>query len=145
MNSKAQRTERSAGKLHFVPLAPHPPLHRYYGEREARQGFLNDLFNRTAAHYRNVDKAAGLGFGIWYRRRALKQAGLAPGMKLLDVACGPGLVTECAVDLVGASGLVVGLDPSLGMLSEARKGPCRKLLIGVGERLPFPDASFDFL
>ncbi len=31
------------------------------------------------------------------------------------------------------------------MLREARKGPCGKLVIGVGERLPFPDAAFDFL
>jgi demethylmenaquinone methyltransferase/2-methoxy-6-polyprenyl-1,4-benzoquinol methylase len=66
-------------------------------------------------------------------------------MHVLDVACGPALVTQCAGDIVGPKGSVIGLDPSLGMLREARKGPCRKLVIGVGERLPFPDASFDFL
>lgn len=147
MNPKAHpRDERSARQLPFVPLAPHPPLHRYYGgEGETRQGFLNDLFNRTAYQYRNIDKATGLGFGIWYRRRALEQAGLASGMHVLDVACGPALVAQCARDIVGPTGSVVGLDPSLGMLREARKGPCGKLVIGVGERLPFPDASFDFL
>ena len=31
------------------------------------------------------------------------------------------------------------------MLHEARKGPCRNLIQGVGEQLPFPDATFDFL
>ena len=146
MNPKAHpRGERSAGQLSFVPLAPHPPLHRYYGEGEARQGFLNELFNRTAYQYRNIDKATGLGFGIWYRRRALASAGLRPGMHVLDVACGPALVAQCARDIIGPSGGVIGLDPSIGMLREARKGPCGELVIGVGEQLPFPDASFDFL
>ena len=146
MNPKVHRCgEPSAGQLPFVSLAPHPPLHRYYGEGEARQDFLNELFNRTAYQYRNVDKATGLGFGIWYRRRALKLAGLTAGMHVLDVACGPGLVAQCARDIVGPSGTVVGLDPSVGMLREAQKDPCGKLIIGIGERLPFADASFDFL
>jgi demethylmenaquinone methyltransferase/2-methoxy-6-polyprenyl-1,4-benzoquinol methylase len=129
----------------LVPIAPHPPLRRYYGEEEQRQTFLNELFNRTAYQYRNIDKATGLGFGMWYRRKALREAGLKPGMQVLDVACGPGLVAECAQDIVGSTGSVVGLDPSIGMLREAQKGPCRTLVRGVGERLPFPDRSFDFV
>jgi demethylmenaquinone methyltransferase/2-methoxy-6-polyprenyl-1,4-benzoquinol methylase len=127
------------------PIAPHPPLLQYYDETEARQEFLNRLFNRTADQYRNIDKAAGFGSGLWYRKKALFDAGLKPGMKVLDVACGPGLVTQCALGLVGSSGWVVGLDPSVGMLREARKAACRNLVRGVGERLPFPDESFDFL
>jgi demethylmenaquinone methyltransferase/2-methoxy-6-polyprenyl-1,4-benzoquinol methylase len=47
--------------------------------------------------------------------------------------------------LVGSAGSVTGIDPSTGMLHEARKGPCRRLVQGVGEQLPFLDASFDFL
>ena len=127
------------------PIAPHPPLQRYYAGSEARQGFLNQLFDLTAYQYRNIDKATGLGSGLWYRRKALQRAGLKAGMSVLDVACGPGLVTQCALDLVGPSGGVIGLDPSIGMLREAQKGPCRTLVRGVGERLPFPDDSFDFL
>jgi len=127
------------------PIAPHPPLPRYYDEMEARQEFLNGLFNRTAYQYRNIDRATGFGSGLWYRRKALLNAGLRSGMKVLDVACGPGLVAQCALDVVGASGSVIGLDPSIGMLREAQKGPCRNLVRGVGESLPFPDGQFDFL
>jgi len=127
------------------PIAPHPPLRAYYGDSEARQGFLNELFNRTAYQYRNIDRATGFGSGLWYRKKALELAGLKPGMKVLDVACGPGLVTQCALSVVGPSGSVVGLDPSIGMLREAQKGPCQNLVRGVGERLPFPDDQFDFL
>ncbi len=127
------------------PIAPHPPLDQYYGVTGERQGFLNELFNRTAYQYRNIDKATGLGSGLWYRRRALHRAGLKAGMHVLDVACGPGLVTQCVLQLVGPSGSVIGLDPSVGMLREAQKGPCRRLVQGVGERLPFLDGQFDFL
>jgi demethylmenaquinone methyltransferase/2-methoxy-6-polyprenyl-1,4-benzoquinol methylase len=66
-------------------------------------------------------------------------------MRVLDVACGPGLTTQCALELAGPTGYVVGLDPSSGMLREARKAPCRNLVQGIGEELPFPDGTFDFL
>jgi demethylmenaquinone methyltransferase/2-methoxy-6-polyprenyl-1,4-benzoquinol methylase len=124
---------------------PHPTLREYYDANESRQGFLNELFNRTAYRYRTIDKVVGFGSGLWYRRIALRDAGLGPGMRVLDVACGPGLTTQCALGLVGSTGYVVGLDPSSGMLREARKGPCCNLIQGVGEQLPFPDATFDFL
>jgi demethylmenaquinone methyltransferase/2-methoxy-6-polyprenyl-1,4-benzoquinol methylase len=64
-------------------------------------------------------------------------------MRVLDIATGTGLVAREALALVGPSGAVVGLDPSAGMLQEARKMPLA-LVRGLGERLPFADASFDF-
>jgi demethylmenaquinone methyltransferase/2-methoxy-6-polyprenyl-1,4-benzoquinol methylase len=128
-----------------VDAAPHPALHEYYEASEGRQKFLNELFNRTAYGYRAIDRATGFGSGLWYRRKSLREAGLRAGMDVLDVGCGPGLTTQSALDLAGPSGRVIGLDPSSGMLHEAKKGPCRQLVQGVGEQLPFPDARFDFL
>ncbi|OQW35422.1 MAG: hypothetical protein A4E19_01245 [Nitrospira sp. SG-bin1] len=145
MSQSTESPNRQAAISAGKSIAPHPPLRQYYEEEGARQGFLNELFNRTAYQYRNIDRATGFGSGLWYRKKALGQAGLRSGMKVLDVACGPGLVTQCASDLVGASGLVIGLDPSIGMLREAQKSSSRSLVRGVGERLPFPDQSFDFL
>ena len=145
MNQSIEPTGQRSTNPSSQAVAPHPPLRQYYDEIGARQGFLNELFNRTAYQYRNIDKATGFGSGLWYRRKALREAGLKAAMHVLDVACGPGLVTQCALDLVGSSGSVIGLDPSIGMLREAQKGPCRNLVRGVGERLPFPDHSFDFL
>jgi demethylmenaquinone methyltransferase/2-methoxy-6-polyprenyl-1,4-benzoquinol methylase len=145
MSQSIEPTGQRSTSTSSQPIAPHPPLCQYYDEIEARQGFLNELFNRTAYQYRNIEKATGFGSGLWYRRKALLQAGLEPSMHILDVACGPGLVTQCALDVVGPSGSVVGLDPSIGMLREAKKGPCQNLVRGVGERLPFPDHYFDFL
>lgn len=144
-NTSDSRNERSAANAPMVPVPPHPSLRRYYAEDEKRQEFLNELFNRTAYQYRNLDKVTAFGSGVWYRRKALRESGLEPGMHVLDVACGPGLVSQCARDLVGPTGRVIGLDPSIGMLREAQKGPCRSLVRGVGERLPFANRSFDFL
>ena len=128
-----------------LDAAPHPALREYYEAGEQRQEFLNELFNRTAYGYRAIDRATGFGSGLWYRRKSLREAGLRAGMEVLDVGCGPGLTTQGALDLVGPTGRAIGLDPSSGMLHEARRGPCRQLVQGVGEQLPFPDARFDFL
>ena len=145
MNQPIEPTGQRSANTSSQPIAPHPPLRQYYDEIEARQEFLNKLFNRTAYQYRNIDMATGFGSGLWYRRKALREAGLKAGMHVLDVACGPALVAQCAREIVGPSGSVIGLDPSLGMLREAQKGPCQDLVRGIGEQLPFPDQSFDFL
>jgi len=128
-----------------LEFPPHPPLPGYYPAEASRQRFLNDLFDRTAYGYRAIDRVTGFGSGQRYRRWALRQAGLRAGMRVLDVGCGPGLTTQAALDLVGPTGYVIGLDPSSGMLREARKGPCRNLIQGVAEELPFPDGAFDFV
>ncbi len=127
------------------PSPPHGPLPDYYANTESRQAFLNDMFDRTAPSYRRIDSAAGFGSGLWYRRNALIQAGLGQGMHVIDIACGPGLVTECAKRIVGDTGLVVGLDPSAGMLQEAKRCDGLNLVRGLGERLPFSSETFDFL
>ena len=127
------------------PVPPHPPLGRYYKSDSQRQNFVNGLFDQTACHYRNVEYAMSFGLGKWYRKRALGEAGLSKGMRVLDVACGPGLMAQRAAEITGPSGYIVGLDPSLGMLREARKGSLQSLVQGVAETLPFRSASFDFL
>ena len=42
-------------------------------------------------------------------RRLLQQAGLAPGMRVLDLGSGAGNVARLAADLVGPDGAVVGV------------------------------------
>src|SRR5215831_8572630 len=94
MNQATQDGEYESRRVSDLSIAPHPALRQYYPELGARQDFLNELFNRTAYQYRNVDRATGFGYGIWYRRRALLTAGLKPAMHMLDVACGPALRSE---------------------------------------------------
>jgi ubiquinone/menaquinone biosynthesis C-methylase UbiE len=44
----------------------------------------------------------------------------APGERVLDVACGTGIVARRAAACVGAGGAAVGLDPNGSMLEVAR-------------------------
>ena len=91
-----------------------------------------------------MERLLGFGRGPGYRRDALLRAGLAPGMKVLDVATGTGLVAREALAIVGREGSVTGLDPSAGMLEQARALEI-PMVRGLGERLPLRDASFDFV
>jgi demethylmenaquinone methyltransferase/2-methoxy-6-polyprenyl-1,4-benzoquinol methylase len=125
--------------------APHPPLTGYYQSEGQRRSFLNKVFNQTATHYDRIDRMMSLGSGPWYRRTALKRAGLAPGMQHLDVAVGTGAVARSAVEIVGETGSVIGLDPSIGMLKQTVAAIRLPVIQGVAERLPFPDGRFDFL
>jgi ubiquinone/menaquinone biosynthesis C-methylase UbiE len=53
----------------------------------------------------------------------LDAARLAAGERVVDVACGTGVVTRAAAERVGASGHVVGLDLNPGMIAVARSLP----------------------
>jgi SAM-dependent methyltransferase len=78
--------------------------------------------------------------------RVVDAAGVAPGHRVLDVACGTGVLAREVHSRVTASGTgaVVGLDPAPGMLEVARRRePAIEWHAGVAEDLPFPDGSFD--
>jgi len=53
-------------------------------------------------------------------RRFFSEAGVVPGMRVLDVGSGPGDVAFLAADLVGAKGHVVGVDRAPTALEVAR-------------------------
>lgn len=128
-----------------MPLPPHPPLAQYAEAPAARQRYVNALFDTGAPFYDRIASAMSFGTGGWYRRDSLRRHGLAPGHRLLDVATGTGLVARAAADILGAQGRVIGLDPSRGMLNESQRNGSACLVQGVGEALPFADATFDFV
>jgi SAM-dependent methyltransferase len=71
-------------------------------------------------------------------------ARLRPGQRVLDVACGTGVLTCTVAERVGQTGAVVGLDINPEMLAVARRKPLAiEWVDGRAEALPFPDASFD--
>jgi SAM-dependent methyltransferase len=72
--------------------------------------------------------------------------GVRPGERVLDVACGTGVVTRLLPDRVGATGRVVGLDVNEGMLAVARTVAAQapiEWVEGNAMSMPLPDAAFD--
>ena len=101
------------------------------------------------------DKAAASYERFWQaqlapaQRRLLELAALAPGERVLDIACGTGLVTFPAAEQVGSSGRVVATDISDAMVTSLREQAERR---GHGhvtaarmdaEALDVPDGSID--
>jgi demethylmenaquinone methyltransferase/2-methoxy-6-polyprenyl-1,4-benzoquinol methylase len=125
--------------------APHTPLTDYYQNEEARRGWIRKMFDSTAGDYDRMETILGFGTGPWYRGQALLRAGMKPGMQVVDVGVGTGLVASQAAAILGDPTCVTGVDPSTGMLQKAKVPAGVKLVEGTAERIPFPDNTFDFL
>jgi ubiquinone/menaquinone biosynthesis C-methylase UbiE len=77
----------------------------------------------------------------------VRLAALRPGERVLDVACGTGVVARLASRHVGSTGMVAGLDLNPGMLAVARSAAPSDSLIewheASADAMPLPDESFD--
>lgn len=99
--------------------------------------------------------------GIWFtdtfmfrsqvrklRRKTISVAKLQPGEQVLDVGCGTGTLAIKVARRVGRAGRVAGVDPGTLQIARARSKAARRHMsidfqIGVIERLPFADRTFD--
>lgn len=84
-----------------------------------------------------------------FKRQLLEQAGIAPGQRVLDLACGTGTLAIAAKRRQpGAE--ITGIDGDPAVLARAReKAESEGIRIrfdeGRSERLPYPDGSFDLV
>jgi len=101
-----------------------------------------DQLKNTASNYEKLMVPA---IFVSWAQRILDKAKVKPGDRILDVACGTGIVARTAIKRTGSNGTsVTGLDPNPGMLAVAESntsGPVWKE--GVAEELPFRDEIFD--
>jgi ubiquinone/menaquinone biosynthesis C-methylase UbiE len=98
------------------------------------------------------DLAAADYEALWQRQLApaqsalLEAAALAAGERVIDVACGTGIVSAAAARAVGASGRLLGVDIAEQMVAAARRRrlPQAQFVRRDGEALDgIADASFD--
>lgn len=80
----------------------------------------------------------------------VQAAGIREGQRVLDVACGTGVVTRLAAERVGPGGRVAGTDINPAMLDVARavssaSEPPIAWYETAAEAMPLPDASFDIV
>jgi ubiquinone/menaquinone biosynthesis C-methylase UbiE len=86
-------------------------------------------------------------FGPWARDLVVA-ANLRSGERVLDIACGTGIVARTAARNIGSSSSVVGLDLSGPMLAAARSAAAHENVTiewreGSAVDLPLADAAFD--
>jgi ubiquinone/menaquinone biosynthesis C-methylase UbiE len=85
--------------------------------------------------------------GMAWATALLDAAELHPGDRVLDVACGTGVVTRLAAERVGPDGAAAGLDVNPAMLAVARSVPSSGAAIewheATAESLPLADGGFD--
>ena len=101
-------------------------------------------FTRASAPYERVMVPAV--FGPW-AKILLDTVALPAGTRVLDVACGTGIVARFAAPQVGPTGRLVGLDTSEAMLAVARAQPKPtgaqvEWQQGDATKLPFSDGEF---
>lgn len=78
----------------------------------------------------------------------IQKADLRLGERVLDVACGTGIIARLALNNVGDKGTVTGMDINPGMLAVARsitKGLPIDWHEASADRMPFEDESFDMV
>jgi len=117
----------------------------YYANPAGRMPFVRNMFNRTAQYYDSANRLFSLGSGAWYRRACLRWAGLRPGMTVVDVAVGTGLLAREMIAITRDRAGVTGVDVSEAMLTIARAKLGIALVQAAAEALPLAPASADFL
>lgn len=78
------------------------------------------------------------------RLRLLELAAVQPGMRVLDLACGPGTMSRLLAERASPGGAVVGVDLAPGMVRAARRStPNASFAVMDVESLALADSSFD--
>ncbi|CAA9212591.1 MAG: hypothetical protein AVDCRST_MAG76-201 [uncultured Acidimicrobiales bacterium] len=107
-------------------------------EGDEKRKAVQAMFDTIAPRYDLVNRVMTFRMDVGWRRRAVRELGLAPGSLVIDLASGTG---DLCHDLVRASLRPVAVDLSLGMLQHATHGHAR--VQGDGMALPFATGSVD--
>ena len=107
-------------------------------ESAEKRDMVRRMFDRIAPRYDRLNRLLTLGLDQRWRSRALANIGVAPGDRLIDLACGTGDLAERAA---GRGARVIGVDFAGEMLRAARsRGLESRFVQADAAALPFPDA-----
>lgn len=119
---------------------------------EGKEGYVKDVFEDIAPYYDKMNGIMSMGMVKGWHKFMFKKAGDITGFNVLDVGCGTGEISFMASRKVGASGNVIGLDITPGMLEMAKikmkdLDLPKDIDFQVGDALsmPYDDGSFDLV
>jgi SAM-dependent methyltransferase len=127
---------------------PVPPEHVHAESRGRRRTVADEAaaFDERAATYETHGHGRKWS-GLVERTADVALSAMPIPLRVLDVGCGTGALLREIVVRVPYGELYVGIDPSQGMLEEARRtsDPRIRFIRGAAEALPFPDRYFDLV
>ncbi len=129
---------------------PAPQLKERFDAVGGKPVYVRRMFGRIARVYDLMNRIMTLGLDQRWRDFAARQVRLGPGQRGLDIGTGTGDLAIAIARVSSPESSVVGVDFTPEMLDLARKKLPRlglegrvEFLQGDGERLDFPDGTFD--
>jgi demethylmenaquinone methyltransferase / 2-methoxy-6-polyprenyl-1,4-benzoquinol methylase len=121
---------------------PKPSLDGAFASPDVKRRYVRRLFATIADRYDLITRLLSFGQDHQWKIRLVDIAGVGPGCRVLDLACGTG---DLAVEAARRGGRVVGLDITPRMVALARAKPgaaaCLWILGDMGS-LPLASRSF---
>ena len=117
-------------------------------DEDEKAAQVERVFSSVAPRYDLMNDVLSGGLHRLWKAFTIRQSGVRPGMRVLDVAAGTGDLGRAFAREVGPDGLVVLTDVNARMLTAGRdrlmdEGSIVPAVRCDAERLPFPDRSFD--
>ena len=113
---------------------------------ERKRTYVRRLFATIADRYDLITVLLSFGRDRRWKDRLIAMAGIRPGMRALDLACGTGDIT---FDLARHGARAVGLDVTHRMvqIASAKRSPAAaaRFIVGDMMALPFEDRQFDLI
>jgi demethylmenaquinone methyltransferase/2-methoxy-6-polyprenyl-1,4-benzoquinol methylase len=115
---------------------------------DEKAAHVERVFSSVASRYDLMNDVLSGGLHRLWKAFTIRQAGVRPGMKVLDVAAGTGDLARAFLQAVGTEGQVVLADVNQRMLTAGRdrlldEGVIAPAVRCDAEHLPFPDRTFD--
>jgi demethylmenaquinone methyltransferase/2-methoxy-6-polyprenyl-1,4-benzoquinol methylase len=104
---------------------------------------ISAMFGRVAARYDMMNRLMSGGLHYYWENRLVRAVAAQQPARVLDLATGSGDVLLALDRKRAYTERAIGADFCFPMLQRAQAKGARKLLVGDGICLPFPDASFD--